>query len=525
MMTVNDTDKSRQAERHKILVVDDEAGIRRGCDRVLRSQGHEVLLAERGEQGLEILLQQPDMDLVLVDLRMPGIDGFEFLLQGKEIAPETVFVMITAYATIEAAVEATKRGAYDFIAKPFAPDDFLRLVNRALERVRLIRERNRLDTERRQRMLELAAEKSQFRTVIDCMADGVIVCNAEQMLVLYNPAALKILSPVQSVQTPVAVDKVLGCGDLVKMISHASTQQGRLSKEVRLDSGPGEMWVLANVAPVVDRGSCQFLGTVTVLRDITEVKRVEQVKAQFINMVAHELRTPLAAVDGYLSVMDEKYVQDREKQREIISRSKQRIRALVDLVGDLLNVARMEAGTVERKITPQRIDSVLKEVVALMHPLAKQDLIHLEAQVPDLLPPIQADREELIRMFNNLVSNAIKYNKQDGSVRITAQQDGPYVRVSVTDTGIGISKQGLSRLFSEFFREKTDKTRRITGTGLGLSIVKRIVDFYHARIEVESDLGKGSTFTVWLPFERTEPSMVGNLPDAIVTNSSMGLKE
>lgn len=503
MMADDSGNKLRQAQSHKILVVDDEGGIRRGCERVLRSQGHGVLLAESGEKGLEILRQQPDMDLVLVDLRMPGISGFEFLVQAKDIAPETVFVMITAYATIEAAVEATKRGAYDFIAKPFAPDVFLRLVDRSLERVRLIRERNRLDAERRQRMLELVTEKSQFRTVIDCMADGVMVCNAEQVLVLYNPAALKILSPVQSVRTPLAVDEVLECGDLVKMISHVSTQQKRLSNEVRLSSGPEE-WVLANVAPVVDMASGQFLGTVTVLRDITEVKRVEQVKAQFMNMVAHELRAPLTAVDGYLSVMDAGYVQDREKQHEIIKRSRQRIGALVDLVGDLLNVARMEAGTAGREITPQRIDSVLNEVEKLMEPLANQHLIRLEVQVPDHLPHIHADREELIRLFNNLVGNAIKYNKQDGCVRITAEQDGPYVRLSVADTGIGISKEGLSRLFSEFFREKRHGTRHVTGTGLGLSIVKRIVDFYHGRIEVESELGKGSTFTVWLPFKRAE---------------------
>jgi two-component system phosphate regulon sensor histidine kinase PhoR len=500
-MPGNHTNKQDQAESHKILVVDDEAGIRRGCNRVLQSQGHQVLLAENGEQGLEILREQPDVDLVLVDLRMPGISGFEVLQQGKDIVPETVFAMITAYATIEAAVEATKRGAYDFIAKPFTPDDLLRLVNRALERVRLIRERNRLDAERRQRMLELAAEKTQFRTVIDCMADGVIVCNAEQMLVLYNPAALKILSPVQSVQTPIAVDKVLKSRDLVKLISQVSTEQKRFSNEVRLDAGPGETWVLANVAPVVDSTSSQFLGTVTVLRDITEVKRIEQVKAQFMNMVAHELRAPLAAVDGYLSVLGEKYLQGREKQHEIINRSRQRISALVNLVDDLLNVARMEGGTVQREITPQQIDTVLKDVVDLMQPLANQNLIHLETQVPDRLPPIYADREELIRMFNNLVSNAIKYNKRDGSVLITAQQEGPYVKISVIDTGIGISRQGLNSLFSEFFREKTDETRLITGTGLGLSIVKRILDFYHGRIDVESEPDKGSTFTVWLPFE------------------------
>lgn len=501
IMIDDSANKLLRSTRHKILVVDDEAGIRRGCDRVLRSRGHQVLMAESGEQGLEILRQQPDMDLVLVDLRMPGISGFEFLLEAKEIAHETVFVMITAYATIEAAVEATKRGAYDFIAKPFTPDNFLRLVDRALEHVHLIRERNRLEAERRQRMLELVTERSQFRTVIDCMADGVMVCNAEQVLVLYNPAALKILSPARSIQTPLEVNEVLECEDLVKMISDVSKQQKRLSNEILLSSEPEDAWVLANVAPVVDVASGQFLGTVTVLRDITDVKRVEQVKAKFMNMVAHELRTPLSAVDGYLSVIGEGYVQDREKQQEFIKRSKERIRALVDLVGDLLNVSRMEAGTVRREITPQRIDSILNEVKEIMNPLANKNLVRLEVKVPDRLPHVHADREELIRLFNNLVSNAIKYNRQDGCVQITAEQDGPYVRVSVADTGIGISKEGLKRLFTEFFREKRQETRLITGTGLGLSIVKSILDFYHGRIEVESELGKGSFFTVWLPAE------------------------
>ena len=496
-----------KAESHKILVVDDEAGIRRGCDRVLRSQGHSVLMAESGEKGLEILRQQPDMDLVLVDLRMPGISGFEFLLQAQEIAPETVFVMITAYATIESAVEATKRGAYDFIAKPFAPDELLRLVDRALERVRLIRERNRLATERHQRMLELVTEKSQFRTVIDCMSDGVMVCNAEQVLVLYNPAALRIFSSLQSIQTPLVVNEVLECKDLIQMISRASTQQKRLSNEIRLSTEPKETWVLANVAPVVDMASTQFLGTVTVVRDITEVKRVDQVKAQFMNMVAHELRAPLSAVDGFLSVIDGGYVQDREKQHEFIKRSRQRIRALVDLVDDLLNMARMEEGTVRREITPQRIENVLNEVKEFMQPRTNQNLIRLEVQVPGHLPNVYADREELMRLFSNLVDNAIKYNKQGGRVRISAEQDGPYVRVSVADTGIGISKDGLKRLFSEFFREKREGTSLITGTGLGLSIVKRIADFYHGRIEVESDLEKGSTFTVWLPYQ-TNPDHI-----------------
>jgi two-component system phosphate regulon sensor histidine kinase PhoR len=505
-MTDNHFEKPRRNERHTILVVDDEEGIRRGCDRVLRSEGHQVLLAGQGEQGLKILGQQPDMDLVLVDLRMPGIGALDFLLRAREIAPETVFVVITAYATIEAAVEATKRGAYDFIAKPFTPDTLLCMANRALERARLVRERNRLEKERRQRMLELATEKSRFRTVIDCMGEGVIICNSKQELVLYNPAALKILSRVRSLRIPLAMGKVLECGDLVQMISTVSKQEKRLSNEIKLGNEPEETWVLANVSPVADVDSGQFLGTVTVLRDISELKRVEQVKAQFINMVAHELRAPLTAVDGYLSVMDQGYVKEKEKQHEIINRSRHRIAALVDLVGDLLDISRMEGGAVQREIMPQRIDSVLKAVVELMQSLAKQNNISLEVQVSDSLPPIHADQEELIRLFGNLVDNAIKYNKLDGFVRVMAEQDGLYVRVSVADTGIGISKEGLGLMFSEFFREKRHETSSIQGTGLGLSIVKRIVDFYNGRIEVKSELDKGSTITVALPFKQSEYS-------------------
>jgi len=492
-----------EMERHKILVVDDEPGIRSGCERVLRSQGYSVLLAESGEKGLELLQAQPDIDLVLVDLRMPGISGFEFLLQGQRLAPETVFVMITAYATIESAVEATKRGAYDFIAKPFAPDGLLRLTGRALERVRLIRERNRLEAERRLHLLELATEKSQFRTVIDCMTDGVLVCNAQQVLVLHNPAAMKMFAGLQPIRTPLKLYEVLECRDLLEMMGAASNRRSRQSNEIRLGPEGGERWMLANVAPVVEHASGRMLGTVTVLRDISEIKRVEQVEAQFVNMVAHELRSPLAAVDGYLAAIDGGYVGDSRRQHEIIQRSKRRIRALVDLIGDLLDMARMESRTVRREIAPQRIEELLKEVQALLQPLADRNRIRLEIQAAESLPAVPADREECMRLFTNLVSNAVKYNRPGGEVRISAAPDGPYVKIAVADTGIGIGKEGLSRLFSEFFREKREATSLITGTGLGLSIVKRIVDFYHGRITAESELDQGSTFTVWLPCQES----------------------
>jgi PAS domain S-box-containing protein len=487
---------------HRILVVDDEPGILRGCERVLKAAGHEVALADRAERGLEILRERPDTELALVDLRMPGMDGLELLARARDLAPETVFVVITAYATIEAAVEATKRGAYDFLAKPFSPDELSRIVVRSLERVQLIRERNRLESERRRRMLELATEKSRLRTIIDCMAEGVIVSNAEQELVLSNPAALKVLRRDLDLSGPVLVSEAIAAMQLVEMIQEASTHRKRLSSELKLPDGGQDEWALVDVAPVTDEASGQFLGVVTVLRDITELKRIDQVKAQFVNMVAHELRAPLAAVDGYLSVMLEGMVKDAAKQQSMLTRSKERLRALLDLVGDLLDVARMEAGSVRREIEPRDLGEVIEEVAELMRPLAQRNEIAIATRVAAGLPAIEADREELIRLLSNLVSNAVKYNRPGGTVTVTAEQDGPYVKAAVADTGVGISPEGVTKLFGEFFREKTSATKHVTGTGLGLSIVKRIVDFYHGRVDVRSALGEGSTFTVWLPCKR-----------------------
>ncbi len=496
-------------EKFKVIVVDDEVGIRKGCERVLKAAGYEVLLAETGEQGLKGLREHPDTAVALVDLKMPGMGGIEFIGRVRDIAPDMVCVVITAYASLESAVEATRRGAFDFLTKPFTPDELLRVVEKATERVRLERERKKLEEERRRRLLELATEQSRLRTIINCMADGVLVCNAEGNLVLYNPAALRVLPRLDPHRTVYPLGEVLEPPELFEMVQEASNGRKRLSREIQLAHLLDAPWVLADVAPVIEEKSGEFLGTVTVLRDITELKRVEQLKAQFVNMVAHELRAPLAAIDGYLSVMLEGLVKDEKKRQEMLKRSRERLKALLNLVNDLLDMARMEAGTVRREIAPQNMAQIIGEVVELMRPLAGEKGVSIEVNMPEGLPPVEADREELIRLFNNLLSNAIKYNKPNGRVTITAQRDGPYIKVAVADTGVGISEEGLKRLFSEFFREKRPETAHITGTGLGLSIVKRIVDFYHGRIDVESNLGEGSTFTVWLPCKFEAGSSAG----------------
>jgi signal transduction histidine kinase len=483
----------------KILVIDDETGIRQGCRRVLGAEGFEVLLAESAEEGLALLAGNPDVALTLVDLKMPGMGGLGYLPRAAALAPEMASVVITAYATIETAVEATKCGAYDFMVKPFTPDDLLRITRKALEHVRVVKDRNRLQAEQERRLLELATEKSRLKVIINAMAEGVLVANAEGLLVLWNPAALRVLPRCDPAVEVCALERVIEPRALLELLTTAAAQRKRLTREIQLTHLSQPTWILADVAPVVEEDSGALLGTVTLLRDISELKRVEQVKAQFVNMVAHELRAPLAAIDGYLALMQEGIVSDPARQAEMVVRSRTRLQALLDLVGDLLNVARMEADTVQREIVPCSLAEIIGEVAEIMGPLASERGLALEVEVPLDLPPVEADREELVRLFTNLVSNAIKYNREGGQVRIVGEREGPYVRVAVADTGIGISEDGQRRLFSEFFREKRAENRYVTGTGLGLSLVKRILDFYHGRIQVESRIGQGTTFTLWLP--------------------------
>jgi len=483
----------------KILVIDDEPGIRNGCRRVLEAQGHIVHLAETAEAGLQLLSDHGDAAVALVDLRMPGMGGLEFLTRARELAPEMVSVVMTAYATVETAVEATKRDAYDFVTKPFAPDVLIRVVRKAVERSRLIHERNRLREEREGRLLQLATEQTRLRTIIDSMADGVIVANADDLLVLHNPAALSVLRDIGTGREFHRLGDVIRSAELFELMGEVSASQKRVSKEIDLQDNDTTHWKLADVSPVMDERSRSFLGTVTVLRDITEIKQVEQVKAQFVNMVAHELRSPLAAVDGYLSLMQQGLLEDPAERERIVGRCRDRVGALVELVSDLLDMARMEAGRVRREISAQKIPELCREVAQMLAPLGAGRKVALRADVPDSLSTVEADREELIRLLTNLVSNGVKYNREGGSVTVRAAEDGPYVRIEVADTGIGISEAGLERLFSEFFREKRSETSMVTGTGLGLSIVKRIVDFYHGKIDVKSTLNEGSTFTVWLP--------------------------
>jgi len=356
-----------------ILVIDDEEPIRDSCTQILTKEGFQTLTAEDGTIGLQKIKEiQPD--LALVDLKMPGISGMDLLDMIRGIDPGLVAIVITGYATIESAVDAMKRGAYDFLPKPFTPDELRIIVRRGLER------------------RKLSLESASLR------------------------------------------------------------------------------------------------------------EEKERIKEYFITLVSHELRSPLATVQQYCDTILGGFVGNvKPEQEEILKRCQERIKGLLKLTEDWLNVSRVERGVIVEKLKPLELSPLLIKVIDFLKPSAETNKITINVDMPNEPPLVMGDEETLELVFTNLISNGIKFNHKGGRVEVRLCNNGENLTAEVADTGIGIPAENLPFIFDEFYRVRNKKTRNITGSGLGLSLAKKIVDAHSGTILAVSEPGKGSTFAVRLP--------------------------
>jgi len=370
-------------ETIRILIVDDEVGMRTGAERALRNfrvhlnkfgqeVGFEVRHVATGEEALEAIQAAPP-DILLLDHKLPGISGLDVLERLRGRQDEILTVMITAYASLETAVTATKRGAYDFLAKPFTPEELT----------------------------------------------GVVRKTAQHLL---------------------------------------------LQKQAR---------------------------------QLAEEKR--RMRFEFISVLAHELKTPINAVEGYLRIIrDREAGDDQAVYDHMIRRSLVRLEGMRKMILDMLDLTRIEAGTRKREMSQVDLSALAAEILETHAPAAAEKNIALCLQAPEGLA-LWGDRDELAIMLNNLVSNAVKYNRPEGEVDVVMSAASQAVTLSVADTGIGMTTEEATRLFEEFSRIKNAKTRDILGSGLGLSIVKKLVTLYDGTLKVESTPDVGTTFTVTLP--------------------------
>jgi two-component system sensor histidine kinase/response regulator len=367
----------------KVLVIDDEPGIRSGVSRILNNfhvtypfmdedYTFEVTEAGTGEEGITIL--ERDMpDILLLDNKLPGIQGVEVLEYIRKRNYDIVVAMITSYASLDVAIRATRDGAIDFIPKPFTPQE----LKSSIENI----------------------TKQQY----------------------------------------------------LKRITHKMKQEGK------------------------------------------------KVRYQFLSVLSHELKAPLNALEGYLRMMQEKQAGDRiEDYTTPIERSLQRIQGMRSLIMDLLDFTKIRLERKEEKIQEVDLAEVASEAIVTVQPYAIQMDVNINLEVrSDVI--IMADPDDMEIVFNNLISNAVKYNKIGGKAEITLDSSENDAIITFSDTGIGITKDDTENLFTEFVRIKNEKTRNISGSGLGLSIVKKVIELYHGTINVDSTPDVGTTFTIKLP--------------------------
>lgn len=485
----------------RVLIVDDEKNIRDASERILSRIGFEVCQASRGDEALA-LLSKEDVAIVLLDLKMPGMDGMEVLEQIRKINPSILVIVITGFATVQTAIEAMKQGAYDFIPKPFEPDQLRIVVRRAQEKVRLIREAEKLENEKRRTLLDLDTEKSRIHTILESLPNGVVVTNSQGHVVLMNPAFVRLLELSSDKRPGDRIDAYVTDEGLCKLIMEISE-----GKHIDFEDIPtygfalgDDKYLLAKGRPVLgERHEC--LGAVVTVMDITALKVLDRLKSEFVAKVSHELRSPLSTIHEQLAlVMRDKLDSTVENERLMLARAQEKTRGLIDLISDLLDLSRIESGTICQEQKPVGVPEVLKNIQTFMQTKAQGKKQTLNLKLPAApLPMIVADPIALESIFGNLIANAITYTPEGGKISITADFCGINIIVKVADNGFGIEARHLDKIFEKFYRVKDEKTRYITGTGLGLPIVKELVESLGGMIEVESTPGQGSVFTVILP--------------------------
>ncbi|HIE27861.1 TPA: sensor histidine kinase [Candidatus Poribacteria bacterium] len=348
---------------------------------------------------------------------------------------------------------------------------------------------------------QLRQEAEKMTAVVNSIAEGLVVLDKDNCILHINPTAERLLG-INTDLRGSGIDAAIKDQEMRVAIEKSQERIARYeihSFEVPLKRGEQEIILRMLASPFLDDEG-QLLGTVYVLDDITEAKKIERMKSDFVNLVSHEFRTPLTSIRGFVQlILDGKVgsispVQERSLKR--VLRQAKRLGALID---DLLDVSRIESGRIEMKREVVSLVDVAAQRIEELKPQADEKGITLELIAPDSLPNVMGDSERIGQVFTNLIGNAIKFTEDGGSVTVNLRPEGTYIMARVIDTGSGIPIEKQEKIFDKFYQLGEVQTRQQGGSGLGLSIVKSIVEAHGGRIWVKSQEGKGSDFRFILP--------------------------
>jgi two-component system phosphate regulon sensor histidine kinase PhoR len=365
---------------------------------------------------------------------------------------------------------------------------------------------NHMTDELKSKVGELSEDRSQLLAMLTSMVEGVMVLDYRGRVLQVNPALERMFGVTRAETRGRQVSELFRHPELNQLVSNVLASRVGQEDEIVLAPSGRCLHIEASVAGgQQDNEACVVL----VFHDITELRRLENIRKDFVANVSHELRTPLTSIKGYVEALLDGGRDDPDTSvrfLDIILKQSDRLNLILE---DLLQLSKIESGQVQFKREPLHIGSVVERTIAMIKPLADKKHHRLIAQVSSDLPLVNGDQERLVQVLANLVDNAIKYTPEGGQITVTAsripvtenrtepQQDG--IELSVADTGIGIPEQDRPRVFERFYRVDKARSRELGGTGLGLAIVKHIVEGHGGQVWVEGNRPTGSRFVVWLP--------------------------
>lgn len=343
-------------------------------------------------------------------------------------------------------------------------------------------------------MTALKQEKEQLSNILSSMADGVITFDKDGVIYLTNPPAEKLLKAWKRERGANTNDDIpLKLKDL---INHAVTEGNKQIGEIDFQ---GKYWTVI-VTPQFDEQSIR--GAVAVLRDMTEERKLDKLREDFIANVSHELRTPISMLQGYSEALMDDIASSEQERKEIATVINEESLRMGRLVNELLDLARLESGQMRLYTEKVEIKPYIERIAKKFMGIAKENKVVLQAQIETEYDEYIFDADRIEQVLTNLVDNAIRHTEENGSVYISAKSVAKGLQISVTDTGTGIPTEDLPFVFERFYKADKARTRGRSGTGLGLAIAKNIIDAHHGTIEVLSEMGQGTTFVFVLPDER-----------------------
>jgi two-component system, OmpR family, phosphate regulon sensor histidine kinase PhoR len=342
-------------------------------------------------------------------------------------------------------------------------------------------------------MERISSEKNRLDAILVGMGEGVMVTDAAGVVTLVNPAFCELFGTGAGVQGRQVLE-ISRHPDLFAACREVLSERRERRQEITLAAGKT---TLVHWVPLLENGTLR--GAVAVFHDISALKRVEQIRRDFVANVSHELRTPVTVIKGYAeTLLSGALVGDPARSAHFLGIIDKHAQRLSTLIGDLLALSELESGEIVMQPEPVHLEKAVQQALQLLELKSEEKGVTVKSQGLQNLPEVSADRSRLDQVLINLLDNAIKYSRESGTVTVSAVEEGDLVRVLVRDTGIGIPQKDLPRLFERFYRVDEARSRERGGTGLGLSIVKHIVQAHGGTVLVQSTPGEGAEFSFTL---------------------------